>query len=86
MLWQDIIITLINIVFSVSLIPQIYHGFKHKVGPIQYHPSVPTFLGLYIITFTYLSLHLYFSAAMSLVTGTLWLTLCVQRVLYYENP
>ncbi len=86
MIWQDIVITLVCIVFSLSLVPQIYHGFKNKVGPIQYQTSIPTFLGLYIITYTYFTLHLYFSAAMACLTGTLWLMLCVQRAIYNKKP
>ena len=85
MLWQDIVITIVSIVFSLSLIPQIIHGFKTKTGPIRYQTSIPTFLGLLIISATYITLHLYFSALMCFLTGVMWLILCVQKITYQKN-
>ncbi len=82
MVWQDIVLTVVGIIFSVSLIPQIYHGFKEKIGPIKLLTSTPTFIGLYIIAFTYITLSLYFSAAIAFLTGTLWLMLFIQRLVY----
>ncbi len=83
MAWQDLVLTIVNFVFSISLIPQVYHGFKAKVGPIQYHTSVPTFVGLCVVTATYLSLNLYLSSVMAGLTALLWFTLCLQRVYYH---
>jgi hypothetical protein len=80
--WQDAVITAIGIIFSLSLIPQIYYGFKEKVGAIHLQTSVPTFLGLYVMAFTYITLSLYYSAIMAFFTGTLWLTLFIQRLIY----
>ena len=85
MLWQDIVLTATNIVFGVSLIPQVYHGFKAKVGPIKLHTSIPTFVGLYVVTFTFVTLSLYFSAISAFFTGTLWLLLFLQRVWYHRG-
>ncbi len=80
--WQDLIITIGNLVFSISLIPQIYHGFKEKTGPIKYQTSVPTVIFLYAFIFAFYSLHLYFSAIVSALTGTMWLLLFIQRLQY----
>lgn len=82
MLWQDLVITVACVVFSVSLLPQVYHGFKEKIGPITYGTSVPTFLGCYVMAFVYFTLALYFSAVTTFVTGTLWLILLIQRIIY----
>ncbi|MFA6427746.1 MAG: hypothetical protein WCW16_04900 [Candidatus Magasanikbacteria bacterium] len=82
MIWQDIVITIASIVFSLALFPQVYYGFKNKKGTITHSTSVPTFLGLYVIAITYFSLGLYFSAGMSVVTATLWLIFFIQRVKY----
>lgn len=82
MIWQDIVMTIVGVVFSVSLIPQAIHGYKNKAGSIQWQTSVPTFLGLYITTAVYLSLALYFSAFTAFFTGTLWLVLWIQRIIY----
>ena len=32
MIWQDVVIAIVNILFSYALIPQVYKGFKHKKG------------------------------------------------------
>ncbi len=85
MLWQDMVLTIVSIIFSLSLVPQIYQGFKEKIGPIRYQTSVPTFLGLFVITGVYLTLHLYFSAAMSFFTGVAWFLLCLQRMTYTKK-
>ncbi len=80
--WQDIVITITTIVFSIALFPQIYRGFKEKKGHIAYATSVPTFIGLFVISFAYYTLGLFFSTIMTFITGTLWLILFIQRVKY----
>ncbi len=83
--WQDIVISIVNIVFAVSLIPQVYHGFKNKTGPIRCLTSVPTFIGLYVMVFAFFTLTLHFSAITAFITGSLWLTLFIQRVVYRKD-
>ena len=85
MIWQDSVITIVGIILSISLIPQVHHGFKEKTGPIKYQTSVPTFIGLYIISFAYITLSLYLSAASIFLTGTLWLILFIQRLIYEKK-
>lgn len=80
--WQDITISLANVLFSVSLIIQVYYGFKEKVGPIKYLTSIPTFVGLYTVSFVFVTLTLYLSAIISFLNGTLWLLLFIQRLIY----
>ena len=82
MIWQDIIIAIMSIVFSISLIPQIYCGFKEKTGPIKFQTSIPTFIGCYVIVFTYWTLSLFFSSVITFITGTMWLILFIQRIMY----
>lgn len=82
MVWQDLVLTFANIIFAVSLIPQVYKGFKTKTGPITPATSIPTSVGLYIITFAFYSLALYYSAILSFVNGTFWFILFLQRIIY----
>ncbi len=82
MIWQDAVMTIVGIVFSVSLLPQVIHGYKNKVGPIKWQTSVPTFLGVYAACVVYVSLKLYFSAITTFFTGTLWLVLWIQTIIY----
>ena len=82
MIWQDIVISLVNIVFSISLIPQVIHGYKLKKGLITLKTSIPTTLGLYVMSFAFFSLKLYYSAALGALTATLWLILFIQKLRY----
>lgn len=82
MLWQDFVITATSIVFSAALIPQIYRGFKDKKGHIAYATSIPTFAGLYLMCYVYFTLDLFLSTVVCFITGTMWLTLFVQKLIY----
>ncbi|MBD3329989.1 hypothetical protein GF354_00490 [Candidatus Peregrinibacteria bacterium] len=82
MIWQDAVITGANILFSISLIPQIHYGFKNKVGPIRYQTSIPTTLGLIAISIALFSLSLYLSTALTGLSAILWFTLFIQKVIY----
>jgi hypothetical protein len=82
MSWQDIVLSVVSVVFSIALIPQIIDGYKYKRGGINILTSMPTFTGLYVISFVYYTLSLYFSSFVSIFMGTLWLILFIQRVIY----
>jgi len=84
MIWQDIVISIVVIIFSLALVPQVLHGFKYKSGAIRHSASIPTFTGLFVLTWTYTTLNLTFSAIFAFVTGMLWLLLFVQRIKYGE--
>ena len=83
MIWQDTALTVIQIIFSISLIPQIHQGFIQKVGTIRYLTAIPTCIGLYVMSGIYFSLSLIFSAAMSFIIASLWLILALQRKIYH---
>jgi len=82
MVWQDIIITFTVFVLSYALIPQIYQGFKEKKGLINLQTSIITTLGVYTLSIIYLTLNLYFSSTMMFISGILWTTLLVQKIIY----
>ena len=82
MSWQDLVITIANILFSASLIPQVYCGYKEKSGPIKFQTSVPTFIGLFAMSVALWSMGLYYSSAMSACGGLMWLMLFAQRIAY----
>lgn len=85
MIWQDVVIAVANVVFSISLIPQVFHGFKKRVGPIKFQTSIPLFIGLFSMSFTFFTLSLYFSAVGSFTQGILWLVLVIQRLIYSKK-
>lgn len=82
MIWQDIVISTANLFFSLSLINQVYCGYKEKSGPIKHLTSVPTFIGSYAICYAFWTMKLYFSSILAFVIATLWLSLFVQRLIY----
>jgi hypothetical protein len=82
MVWQDIVISLAQIVLTASLIPQIYTGFKKRRGLIMLSTSIPTAIGIYVLSFCYYTLGLYFSSIIGAIMATLWLVIVLQRVLY----
>ena len=84
MVWQDIVIAVLILLFGYALVPQVYEGFKKKQGVIVVQTGVITFVGMYSLAFVYLTLGLYFSALMALVTGTLWYLLLFQKILYQK--
>ncbi|HRZ86034.1 MAG TPA: hypothetical protein P5277_04630 [Candidatus Paceibacterota bacterium] len=85
MSWQDITISILTLLFGYALIPQVYHGFKIKKTTITIQTALITCLGLYILAITFLTLNFYFSFAMDLFTGTLWLVLLIQCIVYREK-
>jgi len=84
MVWQDILLSLSNILFTYSLTWQVYYGFKNKKGYLTLQSSFITTVGLFVISFTFLSLGLYFAAIVSLINGTLWYILLLQRMIYHK--
>ncbi len=81
-MWQDTIITTIIILFSYALIPQAYQGFKEKKGLINIQTSLITSIGMYVLAFVYNTLNLTFSTIMSILAGTIWLVLLIQKLIY----
>lgn len=73
--WQDIVLTLGSIVFLLALVPSIKSKDKPAVAT-----SIMTGLVLFVFAATYTTLHLWFSAATTALTGVLWLVLAVQKV------
>jgi hypothetical protein len=66
----------------IALVPQVWEGFVKKKGFISPWTSAPTFIALYVMTIAYWTLGLFLSTIVLFVTGTLWLVLWVQRLLY----
>jgi len=72
-MWQDYVLTLGLIVFNLALLPVL----KSKEKP-PLITSVPTVVFQYAFALTFITLHLWFSAAGSFVNGTLWGILAYQ--------
>lgn len=82
MVWQDIIITIVNIIFAYALIPQVYQGFKNKKGYINIQTGLLNTLGMYAMAFAFFSLNLTFSWIIGTFNATMWLLLFIQGIIY----
>lgn len=82
MIWQDYVIGAMAVLLSVALVPQVYHGFRLRKGTILPSAGILTTLGLYVLAVCFATLKLYFSTVMNIVTGTLWLILLLQTIVY----
>lgn len=82
MVWQDIVISLSNLLFTYSLINQVVYGFRKKGGFITFQTSLLTTIGLSALTVAFFTLNLIFSTIVSGTNAILWLTLLIQRVKY----
>lgn len=81
MLWQDYILTIGSVVFSVALVPAVMAKEKPPLST-----SVPTFFFLYLFSFVYTTLSLWLSAMTAGITATLWLILAIQRYRQQRSP
>ncbi|OIO20279.1 MAG: hypothetical protein CO029_00290 [Candidatus Magasanikbacteria bacterium CG_4_9_14_0_2_um_filter_41_10] len=85
MLWQDLTLTVVSIILSLAMLPQLYHGYTQKKGYMHHATSIPTVLGLYVLCFVYFSLGLVFSTVVTFFTATMWVVLLMQRVRYGDG-
>lgn len=79
MVWQDIVISIANVLFTGTLLSQAYHGFKTKKGAFTQLNSAITCVSLYVVFACFLTLGLYFSAAVTGINATIWLVLFLQK-------
>lgn len=84
-MWQDWIITGVNIIFAYALIPQVYQGFKNKRAYINFQTGLLNSFGMYAISFAYYSLSLTFSWVIGILNATLWLILFIQTNIYKKE-
>lgn len=74
MIWQDWVFGIGAIIFSIALLPSVFGKEKPSMST-----SVPTGAILLLFAFTQASLSLWFASGMSVVAGSLWFTLAIQR-------
>ncbi len=82
MVWQDIVITIVTILISYALVPQVYKGFKNKKDYVTFQTSLITFIAISALAFSYLTLELYLSSIIALINTILWLILFIQSIIY----
>ena len=83
-IWQDLVVSIANFLFVISLINQVWYGYRRKKALISKATSVPTFIALYGMCIAFFTLSLFLSSAMIFLTATLWLILFIQSLMYKE--
>lgn len=72
--WQDVVITVGQIIFIIALIPAVKH---------QHKPPFPTSILNAIVLFSfaivYITLSLWFASITTAIVGFLWLVLALQK-------
>jgi uncharacterized protein with PQ loop repeat len=84
-MWQDVAIMIASICSGVALVPQVITGFKEKKKMINFSTALVTFLVIYTMAFVLFTLNLYLSTIINMISGTLWLTLFIQSIIYKKN-
>ena len=82
MIWQDLVIAIACIVFLISLIIQVYYGYKKRKALIALATSIPTSIALYSICVAYFTLDLYFSFIVTTGTAIVWTIIVIQGIIY----
>ena len=82
MIWQDIVIMLVNIALGDALVPQIIKDFKAKKCEVTIQTSAVSAISLYIMAIAVFTLNLYFSAAITFLDAILWTIILIQKFRY----
>ena len=77
MAWQDIVITIVQISLAGALLPSVFK----KDGKPALATSIMTSMALAVLSITFATLSLWFSAASTLVAAAIWVVLGVQRAM-----
>jgi len=85
MVWQDFVVAVANILFSLSMVFQAYRGFKEKKGFITLQTSGLTLMGLFGLAISFFTLNLYFSTAAALLNALVWIVVFIQRIIYKKD-
>jgi len=81
-MWQDNLIAIVNLTIVYGMLMQVIKGFKDKKRHINFQTGLITFTGLYATAIAFFSLNLIFSAVTVIISGTLWLILFIQTIVY----
>jgi len=76
MLWQDIIIALVSLLFGFILLPQLKDVWSGKTILNSFTAALTT-VGLFILAATFFTLNLWISVAAETFSGVIWLLLFI---------
>ena len=82
MIWQDVALTIVNIIVGYALVPQVYHGFKTKTGNLTIQTATISTIGIFLFAIIFTTMNLLFSAAICVFNGIMWTILLIQKLIY----
>jgi hypothetical protein len=81
--WQDIVLTIINFGFIVTVIPAVLRNYQLKEAKSQSLAMyLPTAVLLTVMAYVFFTLDLLLSCASTAGTGIMWYILTYQKVIY----
>ena len=84
MIWQDVVIAVVSILFGFILIPQFKDLLSGKIYINLYTAGLTT-IGLYILAVTFLTMQFWISFISDIFSGTMWLLLFFFSVRNYRK-
>ena len=81
MIWQDIVIAIVSLLFGFVMLPQFMDVWRGKTILNLYTAGFTT-IGLFVIGLTFITLDLWISVVSEFFSGVIWLLLFV---LSYRN-
>ncbi|MHA1111333.1 MAG: hypothetical protein ACTSRE_09540 [Promethearchaeota archaeon] len=86
MVWQDIVLALVNLGFVITLIPQVVKVIKTKsAGDFAWTSTIFYWIGLYAIGGIFLTLEFYLTSIPYFITGTLWGIIVILKKRYNKK-
>lgn len=82
MIWQDVLIAIVNLTLSYALLPQIYHTHKTKTTTVTIQTSTISAISLLVLTIALFSLGLILSSIGAGISSILWTTILIQKLKY----
>ena len=83
MIIQDLILSICAIAFSYALIPQVILVYKLRAADqLSWQTVIVTSVGIWIMTITFFSMKLYFTAIADMFAAICWTLLLVAKILY----
>lgn len=83
-MWQDYVMSFSSILFSYSLIPQVFKCIKEKKVQITNQTIGLTWLGVLLYNLCSFTLELYMSVALGTITFLCWTLLWILKYKYKE--
>jgi hypothetical protein len=81
---NDIILTIVSILFSYSLIPQIKRSYESKRVDISWQTLIITIFGYSVVSYVNFDLGLYLNSIITILVVVFWCVLGIMKFKYFN--